>query len=31
MQPGWSLLEQFCEDNDSFQEVEKQETNTPEK
>jgi hypothetical protein len=31
LQPGWSLLEQFCEDNDTFQEVEKQETNKPAK
>jgi hypothetical protein len=31
LQPGWSLLEQFCEDNDTFQDVEKQETNKPAK
>jgi len=30
-QPGWSLLEQYCEDNDTFQDVEKQETNKPAK
>jgi hypothetical protein len=29
LQSGWTLLEQFCEDNDTFQEVEKQETNKP--
>ena len=31
LQQDWSLLEQFCEDNDTFQEVEKQETNKPAK
>ena len=28
---GWNLLEQFCEDNNTFQEVEEQETNQPTK
>jgi hypothetical protein len=31
LQKGWSLLEQYCEDNDTFQDVEKQETNKPAK
>jgi hypothetical protein len=31
LQKDWSLLEQFCEDNDTFQEVEKEETNKPAK
>jgi hypothetical protein len=31
LQPGRNLLEQYCEDNDTFQEVEKQETNKPAK
>ena len=31
LQRGWSLLEQYCEDNDTFQEVEKEETNKPAK
>jgi hypothetical protein len=31
MRQDWSLLEQFCEDNDRFQEVEKQEINNHEK
>jgi len=31
LQPGWKLLEQFCEDNDSFLDLEKQETTTPAK
>jgi hypothetical protein len=31
LKPGWKLLEQFCEDNDSFLDLEKQETSTPAK
>jgi hypothetical protein len=31
LQPGWKLLEQFCEDNDSFLDLEKQETTIPAK
>jgi hypothetical protein len=31
LQPGWKLLELFCEDNDSFLDLEKQETTTPAK
>ncbi len=31
LQPGWKLLELFCEDNDSFLDLEKQETITPAK
>jgi hypothetical protein len=31
LQPTWSLLEQFCEDNDTFLDLEKQETAKPAK
>lgn len=31
LRPGWKLLEQFCEDNDTFLGVEKQETTPPAK
>jgi len=31
LQPGWKLLEQFCEDNDSFLDLEKRETTPPAK
>jgi hypothetical protein len=31
LQKDWSLLEQYCEDNETFQDVEKQETNKPAK
>lgn len=31
LRPGWKLLEQFCEDNDNFLDLEKQETSNPAK